>query len=123
MPDERNDKQRFNAVFRILRKLGFFAKQDFWCCMTCGVHAVPDDAKKWVFYHGQDVDAFRLGYNGPKTKFLHKPIAIAFGTTLVEGREIVGVFESEGFEVEWDGMMEHRIMVQPRPEQRFPCQR
>lgn len=49
-----NKKENLNKAFRELRKLGYFARQDFYCCQSCGWAAIPMDAKKVVFYHHQD---------------------------------------------------------------------
>lgn len=44
-----------NSAFRELRKNGYFAKQNFYCCQTCGWSAIPDEqSSKAVFYHAQD---------------------------------------------------------------------
>ena len=48
-----NKKANLNQAFKELRKLGYFARQDFWCCQSCAWAAVPVDKKKVVFYHNQ----------------------------------------------------------------------
>ena len=46
---------RINNAFKELRKRGYFARQNFMCCQTCGWAGVPDNkADKAVFYHAQD---------------------------------------------------------------------
>ena len=51
-----NKKANLNQAFKELRKLGYFARQNFMCCQSCAWAAVPMDAKKVVFYHKQDAD-------------------------------------------------------------------
>jgi hypothetical protein len=51
-----NKKANLNQAFKELRKLGYFARQNFWCCQSCAWAAVPMDAKKVVFYHRQDTE-------------------------------------------------------------------
>lgn len=47
-----------NNAFRALRKAGYFARQNFWCCQTCAWYDIsedhPDKANHAVFYHRQD---------------------------------------------------------------------
>lgn len=47
-------KSNLNEAFKELRKLGYFARQNFKCCQSCGWAAVPVDKAKVVFYHHQD---------------------------------------------------------------------
>ena len=51
-----NKKANLNQAFRELRKLGYFARQNFMCCQNCAWAAVPLDVTKVVFYHKQDAD-------------------------------------------------------------------
>lgn len=54
-----NDRERLTIAFRALRKIGYFARQRFWCCQSCGWSAVPEDQTDRVaFYHKQDANAF-----------------------------------------------------------------
>jgi hypothetical protein len=42
-------------AFATLRKQGYFARQNFWCCQSCGWYAVPSGrADHAVFYSQQD---------------------------------------------------------------------
>lgn len=60
-------KDRVNAAFKALRKLGYLARQNFACCSSCGSYELgamitdrggdPDTAKV-VWYHHQDAEAF-----------------------------------------------------------------
>ena len=120
MPDTRNDKLKITAAFRSLRKQGFFARQKWQCCMTCGVAALPEGTDKWAFYHAQDADAFRMGRLTPQDRFLHQGLAIAFGSTMENGKAVVAAFEAEGMKCDWNGTLEHRILVMPRKEHEWP---
>jgi hypothetical protein len=49
--------QPITEAFKELRKAGYFARKNFWCCQTCAWADVPDDkGKHAVFYHHQDND-------------------------------------------------------------------
>jgi len=92
-------KDKLNKAFRALRKAGYFAKQDFECCQSCGCAAVPDTHQhKYVFYHRQDRDYLRntgkcyLAWNG-------------------NGEEIVKILRDAGIKVGWDGSDTKRIEV------------
>lgn len=85
--------------FRELRKHGYFAKQNFSCCQTCGWCDVPEEKKdKVVFYHKQDNEdkeegnPFYLCWNG-------------------DGKEIQGILQKCGVETEWNGDETKRIRV------------
>jgi hypothetical protein len=94
----KNFKTSLNAGFAVLRKRGYFAKQNWYCCQTCGVDAVPDDEPDYVFYHSQDAerlaerDAVHLSWGG-------------------DGHEIAKVFRDNGLAVDWDGTDGRRIHV------------
>jgi hypothetical protein len=50
------------TAFTALRKLGYFARQRFQCCQSCGWAAVPEEAAgKVVFYHQQDASRLKEG--------------------------------------------------------------
>lgn len=105
-PDVRNNggqhidiKTLLTVAFRELRKLGYFARQNFLCCQTCAWADVPDDkANKAVFYHRQDADDLEkrgrcyLAWSG-------------------DGNEIVSVLQKHGLKTEWDGKETTRILV------------
>jgi hypothetical protein len=92
-------KDKLNAAFRDLRKAGYFARQNFACCQSCGCAEVPDDkAETYVFYHRQDAEHLEkdrgtyLAYAG-------------------NGRFICETFGKQGLAVEWDGSTNTRIWV------------
>lgn len=89
---------KLDAGFWRLHEQGYFAKQSFWCCQTCGVAAVPDEVTDYVFYHQQDAE--RLIEEGH--------VCLCWGGN---GEEIARVFRDVGLEVEWDGSKERRIQL------------
>jgi hypothetical protein len=62
--DQKKFKNKLTIAFRNLRKVGYIAKQNFWCCQTCGWAAIEEknpDVKKVIFYHHQDADDIPYG--------------------------------------------------------------
>lgn len=94
------NKKLVNKAFRELRKLGYVAYQNFWCCSNCAWSALNDEeAKKAVFYHSQDNDTMLkmgklwLSWSG-------------------DGEEICKVLRDCGLKsVEWDGSENKRILI------------
>ena len=92
-------KINLNAAFRELRKLGYKAEQNFWCCQSCAWHALTDEeAKKVVFYHKQD------GVDLKETKSCYLAWA-------GNGKEIVKVLKKHGIKVEWNGREATRMKI------------
>lgn len=92
-------KTKLNKCFAKLRKLGYFAKQNYYCCSGCGWSAIDNDKReKVVFYHRQDYDYMLetgkvyLAWSG-------------------NGEEIKKVFIDAGFKVEWSGDKGKRILI------------
>jgi hypothetical protein len=95
----KNFRRALGRGFRILQEHGYFAKQNWKCCQTCGTCAVPDEyAEFYVFYHEQDAECLR---NEDKTYLAWAGI----------GEEIVEIFRAEGLQVEWNGSRDRRILV------------
>jgi len=67
---------RLNKAFRDLRKQGYFAKQNFWCCNSCGWGAMTqEESKKAVFYHEQEAsnksgDVLYLSWSGDANEIM-----------------------------------------------------
>lgn len=90
---------KLTNAFKELRKLGYFARQNWKCCQTCGWAEVPDDrSDRAVFYHAQDKatldkqDYCYLAWDG-------------------DGQEIVAVLEKHNLIVNWNGSENTRIKV------------
>jgi hypothetical protein len=48
-------RTNLTKAFAELRKNGYFAKQNFLCCQSCGWAELSEkEAEKVVFYHNQD---------------------------------------------------------------------
>lgn len=85
--------------FRELRKHGYFSRQNFWCCQSCGWGGVPEGKEdKVVFYHQQD--------NQDKIK--GRPFYLCWSG---DGHEIQRILKESGVETEWNGSNDTRIRV------------
>jgi hypothetical protein len=92
-------KKKINKAFTVLRKNGYFAKQNFLCCNSCGWLAVPDDkVDKVVFYHEQAAADLKesgecwLSWSG-------------------NGNEIVKIFQDAGVTANWNGEFSQKIQI------------
>jgi hypothetical protein len=94
-------KGPLNSAFRILRKQGVFAKQNFSCCQSCAwaeISSMPVVPENIVFYHRQDgQDLTRRGR-----------VYLAWSG---DGEGICEVLKSQGLKVEWNGSKDSRILV------------
>lgn len=92
-------KKILTKAFRELRKAGYFAKQNFWCCQSCAWADIPDDkAGKAVFYHAQDNSELR------KTGSCH----LAWSG---DANEIIKILNDNGVKTSWDGSENKRIKI------------
>lgn len=97
-----NTKEKVNWAFKELRKKGYYARQNYWCCQTCAWNDVPDNrADKVVFYHRQDAEA----WDG---KELSKDLYLAWQG---DCKEIVQILNDCGLKTDHDGTNQHRIKV------------
>ena len=90
-------KLKLNKMFRELRKQGFFAKQNFWCCQLCGWAVVPKDKRDAAFYHKQDADDIPSGR-----------VHLAWRGN---GAAICKAAQAAGLVTNWDGTPGKRIEV------------
>lgn len=114
------DVDRLAAAFAALEAAGIIALHRAGNTRSDGIsdaaevyHARRDqggDARGFVFYHGQDVEAALAGYG----------LYLAFGS--FDGRdetaagiaaEIVAAVEAQGLRTDWDGDVDRRILVHP----------
>ncbi len=93
------EKSKLTKAFQALRKAGYFARQNFMCCQSCAWSAMTDEqAKKAVFFHGQDADDLKengschLAWSG-------------------NGKEIVKILEDNGVQTKWEGTDNKRIKI------------
>ena len=111
-------------AFARLRKQGIFARQNYWCCQSCGCASVGNDVREnpgkylgYVFYHGQDNERRRK----------NKDFYLAYGTVedspLTAEKVAELVLENlavHGIKAEWNGDTGTRIkIVQQQPEPEF----
>lgn len=86
-------------AFAELRKNGYFAKQNFWCCQSCGWASLTDEqAKRAVFYHNQDHRGLKDGDD----------LYLCWSG---DGHFISRTLERFGMRVNWNGDSSERIMV------------
>lgn len=93
------NRTNLSQAFAELRKQGYFAKQNFMCCQSCGWAAMTEEeSKQAVFYHSQDAadlrdgDDLYLAWNG-------------------DGHKIVSILEDFGLDVVWNEDKNDRIVV------------
>ena len=92
-------RTNLTKAFAELRKNGYFAKQNFLCCQSCGWAALSDEeARNTVFYHNQD-------YRDLKQ---HQDLYLAWSG---DGDYIAQTLRNFGMEVDWDGTPNTRIAV------------
>jgi len=106
-------KQRVNKAFRILRKDGVIARQNFMCCSSCATAALEPIWKKTgktkiVYYHKQDGESFNKGYN----------LTIRYGHSSDDkdktrdlGIHVTNILVFVGLVYDWDGDPEKTIQV------------
>jgi len=92
-------RKRLSSAFRELRRSGYFARSNFWCCQSCAWSAVPEEkAKTAVFYHQQDADGLS------RTGELY--LAWSGNAEL-----ILATLSRNGLSHVWDGSPDTRIQV------------
>jgi hypothetical protein len=110
-------------LFKRLRQVGLFARQDYWCCNSCGCSALTDDMRSkhvgWAFYHHQDMQS---AFNSDTwdMDFLQRPLYLTYGDpkgkgedTIAVGNMIVAIMSELGLQTEWDGNPNKRIAILP----------
>ncbi|HZW09889.1 MAG TPA: hypothetical protein VFF69_08290 [Phycisphaerales bacterium] len=114
------DCDRLDAALAELESRGIFARQNYWCCGTCGCAAIDDEMQQaaargaqvrgYTFYHEQDTDSavedgsLYLNY-GSADHPAGPQAAVAIG------EEVRDTLERHGLSVHWDGTIERRIGV------------
>lgn len=103
IPNSQALRSQLRYAFADLRKKGYFARMNFWCCQSCAWADVPEGKEdKVVFYHAQDAETMNDRWG------VFESVYLAWAGDCNEIRE---VFESRGFEVEHDGTNSTRIIV------------
>jgi hypothetical protein len=114
----KTDCDRLEAAFIELEAHGIVARQNFWCCGTCGLAAIGDeieqvlniglDIRGYTFYHERDSEAAVDGrgiflYYGAVNRGENHALGIA--------REIQEILQGHGFATDWGGTSSKRIGV------------
>lgn len=127
-------KTNLSAAFATLNDYGVVARQNFMCCMSCGLDAISGEVESsaewdgYAFYHAQDAE--RLVETGSTYVafgvFLRRHLPIdeikamspaerdAFADEKAEALArsvIVPTFEMYGIDVEWDGSAGSRMVL------------
>ena len=95
-------RQRLTRGFALVRRRGYVAKQNWQCCLGCGLAALPEGTTKYVFYHAQD--AKRMDQTSS--------VYLAWGGY---GYEIRQCFLEAGLAVTWEGREDQRVLVSLPP--------
>lgn len=98
------DVQKFKAqltvAFKAMRKAGFVARQNFWCCQSCAWADLgdkyPEREHEFVFYHKQDTERIPSG-------------AICLAWDSEHPELIISALVNAGLKVQWDGTSDKRI--------------
>ena len=91
-------KKKITKAFKELRELGFFARQNFWCCQSCALSGIPDDKPNYVFYHNQDNSMLR------KTGTCY----LSWGG---DANTIISILKNNDIKVEWNQTANERILI------------
>lgn len=113
------DRTKLNAAFRLMRKAGLLAMQNYQCCSNCGGYALTtkaedlvksgkrtkDSIKGCCFYHRQDAEdrdqghPFYLRYGDMDSTELD---VIGLSTEVV-GKMVCECLDEAGVSHSWDG--------------------
>lgn len=108
------------SFLSIEKELNIVARENFWCCQSCGLTVIDGEGVKflekngekpigYVFYHEQDKDDLdRRGQSH-----------LCFGSfkekdddaSTIIGDKITDYMIREGFDIEWNGDVKTRILV------------
>jgi len=99
MKSQKINKTKLNKAFKQLREMGYFAKQNFLCCQSCGWNAIPDNqSENVVFYNQQDNEDL-------------KETGECYLSWAGNGEAIVETLRGNGIKAEWDGTESDRIKI------------
>lgn len=114
-------RTKLTKGFDLIRKRGYFARQRWQCCQSCGCAALPDGITNYIFYHAQDAEALKEA----EDLLMHGSYSSRFDTDTKKAQDRVGVmlawggngqaiqkaFLEVGLAVTWDGSTNTRIWV------------
>ncbi|MGW2474551.1 DUF6891 domain-containing protein [Streptomyces sp. NPDC001665] len=104
------DPDRLERAFARLDRGGITARENFTCCRSCGMSEIAEagreDARGFVFFHGQGTESAAAGHG----------LALYYGgfggsaeRTAAVGREVAAALGEAGLTVEWDGSPDKAI--------------
>ena len=111
------DCDRLDTAFADLERRGILARQNYWCCGTCGCAAIDDEMTRlrrrrpvrgYAFYHEQDTT---FAVDGHGLHLNYGSIEDDERSSVAIGREIVTVLTSHGLKTRWNGNLDERIKV------------
>ena len=100
---------KLQKAFDELQAQGITGRQDFWCCNSCGHHAIKKEMRSegtdgYTFYNGQATDQMfdsgtvMLQFGGG-----HKTFTESDDPEQEVGRKIVEAIEKQGLQTKWNG--------------------
>ncbi|WP_328899862.1 hypothetical protein OHR86_07720 [Streptomyces sp. NBC_00441] len=106
------DADRLERTFARLDWGGITARENFTCCRSCGMSEIGaagrEDARGFVFFHGQGTESAAAGHG----------LALYYGgfhdspeRTAAVGREVAAALGEAGLTVEWDGSPDKAIRL------------
>jgi hypothetical protein len=112
------DNDRLEAVFADLERERILCRDNYWCCMTCGLSAIAEELKEaeargaradgYVFFHAQDTERAAEGGG----------LMLAFGAESGDeddgvkvGQRVVKTLRKHGLVTDWNGTFAQRIPV------------
>lgn len=123
------DNTRLDRAFADLEQHGILARQNFWCCGTCGGEAIVDEVARankrghkfdgYTYFHEQDTNIAVFGHG----------LSLGYGTPDFEPRESVAIghlvvkaLRQQGLKPEWSGEIEDHIHVPMKWQRKFTKQ-
>ena len=124
-------QDNLNKAFRLMRKQGLLARQNFSCCGNCGGYELTVIAEKLItsgkaktsirgccFYHHQDNTSKKAGHSfylryGPMDSIKHGFIGLP---TAEVGLLVCSCLTEAGVKFEWDGKASTCILVVATPK-------
>ena len=90
---------KVTSAFEVLRNAEYFAAQNFRCCTSCGLRAIPPQYHKYVFYHEQDHQHMVEGADRLYLRWAG------------DGNEIVAALQAAGLYATWPGSEDKCVMI------------
>lgn len=112
------DCDRLDAAFAELDGNGVIARQNYWCCQTCGNDAISTEideltemgekVRGFAFYHTQDTEC---AVEGGGVFLCYGSVEESEEERVALANEIVLTIEKHGLKPEWNGDLKRRIEV------------